>query len=177
MTQLTLPIYFNLNYDGQHHQVTGQSTHAAAQADLNDLTIYTQHDDSSQRLFIKIFNKVLTEPTTVKLLISHVQLTSGNDTSTGSVYQFQALSGQPVQLRKAGSVTMQQQVEAEATAVLTVLLPVRTATLLVFPFVQLATAGTGGGGAEGGDAVSRAMSRIVAASVNAAVQRLAASLC
>ena len=120
------------NYDARGAKVTGDSVYARAQADLNYLTVYAQHDEDQQLFYIKLFNKDGSDQITVKAEVAHVKLSAGG--SQGAVYQFQALHAQKVQLAPAGTVNLTA--SGGSSAVFSITLPVRTATLIVFSGVS-----------------------------------------
>jgi len=119
---------FYRNYDGKGSKVTGDSVYSAAKADLNYLTIYSQHDLIQNLLFVKLFNKDATDSIKVAVTLSHIQIP--NSGSVGVIYQFQAIHNQVVTLRPMGQLTMTSGSGDSAT--FTITLPVRTATLIVF---------------------------------------------
>ena len=101
--------------------------------------MYAQHDAAQRLLFVKLFNKDGDDAVDVKVTVSSLQLSdSSSGSSMGQVYQFQAQHGQKVQLAAAGTVNMTLASGNTASFILS--LPVRTATLIVFPDVSQATA-------------------------------------
>jgi alpha-L-arabinofuranosidase len=126
------------DYDGKGAKVTGDSIRATAQADLNYLTIYAQHDHTKGVLYVKLFNKDGMDAINVTVNVENVSVPSG---VMGAVYQFQALHAQKVELGSAGSVSLKAGSESSASFNLT--LPVRTASLIEFKGVTSAKAKRG----------------------------------
>ena len=124
------------DYDGRGSKVVGDSVHAQAQADLNSVTAYAQHDSSSHTLYVLLFNKEGADEAVVAVSVAHVTVGAGG--GSGTLYQFQAQHAQKVQLAAAGEVKMTA--GSGSTGSFNVTLPVRTASLIVFKAVSEAQA-------------------------------------
>jgi len=127
---------FYRNFDGKGGQVTGDNVAASIDADVDLVTIYGQHDLTMNTLFVKLFNK--DDQTDSKVSLDIQAVLSTTSMSNATLWVMSAHANKPVTISRLGSVPIAFD-EASKSATLTIVVPTRSALLVIIDHVSLSS--------------------------------------
>ena len=123
-------LYADYDHSGSG-KITGDSVAANTTADVDLLTVYAQHDEARQMLFVKLFSKGNASDVEVVVTVSHLTLNA--TTVMGDVWALHAAVGGTLGITQGAGVSMAYK---GGVGSFTVTVSPRTATVVAFKGVQ-----------------------------------------
>ena len=123
-------LYADYDHSGSG-AITGDSVAANTTADVDLLTVYAQHDEGRQMLFVKLFSKGNVSDVQVAVTVSHLLLNSS--TVTGETWELHAAVGGALGITQGATVSMTYK---DGVGAFSVTVAPRTAAVVVFRGVR-----------------------------------------